>query len=322
VFGETQFFFAAGKETYDDITPPVHTNAIFDIASLTKVIATSTAVMQLVESAKISLEDYAFIFLPRLIGARREITIKQLLAHTAGFPGPVSFYQFCHSREELLDAVLSTELAYAPGTNRVYDDISFILLGLIVEAVTDASFDQYCAEHIFRPLQMFDTMFKPSESNDRQIIPTEIDPIRGGLLRGIVHDENACLMGGIAGHAGLFSTAHDLARFSEMMLRRVSAASSVISDASIHRMQFQQWRDSDGEYGLGWDKLRRRYMNGIDDENVIGHTGFTGTSLIISPKRDLAVILLSNRIYPQRSDVLPIMSVRRELVEIVVRHFA
>jgi CubicO group peptidase (beta-lactamase class C family) len=290
VFGETQFFFAAGKETYDDIAAPVHTNAIFDIASLTKVMATSTAVMQLVESAEISLEDYAFIFLPRLVGARREITIKQLLAHTAGFPGPVPFYQFCHNREELLDAVYSTELAYAPGTNRIYDDISFILLGLIVEAVTDAGFDQYCAEHIFRPLHMFDTMFNPSEHYDRQIIPTEIDPMRGGLLRGMVHDENACLMRGV--------------------------------DASIHRMQFQQWQDSDGEYGLGWDKLRRRYMNGIDDENVIGHTGFTGTSLIVSPKRDLAVILLSNRIYPKRSDVSPIMAVRRELVELIIHHFA
>jgi serine-type D-Ala-D-Ala carboxypeptidase len=322
VFEETKFFFTAGKETYDDIATPVHTNAIFDIASLTKVIATSTAVMQLVESAEISLEDYAFTFLPRLMGTRREITIKQLLAHTAGFPGPVSFYQFCHNREELLDAVFSTELAYAPGTNRIYDDISFVLLGLIVETITDAGFDQYCAEHIFRPLQMFDTMFNPSEHHDRQIIPTKIDPMRGGLLRGIVHDENACLMGGVAGHAGLFSTVDDLARFSSMMLRRISEVSSVISDASIHRMQFQQWRDSDGEYGLGWDKLRRRYMNGIDDENVIGHTGFTGTSLIVSPKRDLAVILLSNRVYPQRSDASSIMAVRRELVEIIIRHFA
>jgi CubicO group peptidase (beta-lactamase class C family) len=128
VFGETQFFFTAAKETYDDIATPVHTNAIFDIPSLMKVIATWTAVMQLVESAEISLEDYAFTFLPRLIGTRREITIKQLLAHTAGFPGPVSFYQFCHNREELLDAVFSTELAYAPGTNRVYDRLNVIQL--------------------------------------------------------------------------------------------------------------------------------------------------------------------------------------------------
>jgi|SRR5579871_219279 len=322
LLGKTRLFVAAGSETYDDVDKSVQPDAQFDVASLTKVVATTTAVMQLAENGEISLDDRASRFLPQLIGSRQEITIKQLLAHTAGFPGPVPFYEFCGNREELLNAIFSTELAYTPGTNRIYDDITFILLGQIVETVTGIGLDQYCEAHIFRPLQMSHTTFNPQVSGDQQIIPTEIDQARGGLLRGKVHDENAFLLGGVAGHAGLFSTAHDLVRFSEMVLGETSAAPAIISGAGIHLMKSQQWKDSSGAYGLGWDKLRPHYMNGIDDEDVIGHTGFTGTSLVISPKKNFALILLSNRVYPQRSDVSPIMSVRRELVEIVMNHVA
>jgi CubicO group peptidase (beta-lactamase class C family) len=309
-----------GCETYDPVAPPITEESIFDVASLTKVVATATAIMQLVERKQLALDDHACDFLPDLRQAPKDrITIFQLLAHTAGFPGGEPLRQ-CKSRDEILNAIFSMDLLYAPGTDRIYDDLGYILLGLIVESITGVPLDQYCHNEIFAPLEMSETMFVPHKTLLGRIVPTEVDAGRGGLLRGVVHDETAYNMGGVAGHAGIFTTARDLGRFARAMMGHDrSAPAGVLSGAGMRLMWSRQWQDAQGEYGLGWDRLRPSYMNRIDDGDAVGHTGFTGVSLVISPRRDLAMILLSNRVHPVRSDSSQINRARCRFVEAAMR---
>ena len=321
ISGTDEIYIPFGFDTYDPMARPMTDDSIFDAASLTKVVATATAVMQLVEQNQLALQDRACDFLPQLKrDPKDQITIAHLLAHTAGFAGGEPL-RHCKSRDEIVEAIFSIELLYPPGTNRVYDDLSFILLGLIVESIAGVALDKYCNSHIFAPLDMSETMFVPPQSLLGRIVPTEIDAARGGLLRGIVHDERAYLMGGVAGHAGVFTTARDLGKFARSMMSHDKGASKgMLSGASVNLMWSRQWQDSEGEYGLGWDRLRPSYMNGIDDGDAVGHTGFTGVSLVISPRRGLAMILLSNRVHPVRTERPLIGQARRRFVEAVMRH--
>ena len=317
-----EMYIPFGCETYDPTACPMSEGSIFDVASLTKIVATTTAVMQLVERNKLALHDRACKFFPLLRQTPKDqITIHQLLAHTAGFPGGEPLSRRHKSRDQILDAICVIDLSYPPGTGRIYDDLGYILLGAIVELITGLPLDRYCENEIFEPLGMRETMFVPPTALSGRIVPTEIDADRGGLIRGIAHDERAYLMGGVAGHAGIFTTARDLGRFCRAMMgchRGVSA--KILSPAIVRLMWSRQWQDGDGEYGLGWDRLRPSYMNGIDDGDAVGHTGFTGVSLVISPKRDLAMILLSNRVHPTRSGGSRIGLARRRIVEAVMRH--
>jgi CubicO group peptidase (beta-lactamase class C family) len=200
--------------------------------------------------------------------------------------------------------------------------VGYILLGFIVEAVTGVALNKYCQRRIFEPLEMSETMFAPHKEWFDRIVPTEVVPHRGGVIHGLVHDERAFDMGGVAGHAGMFTTARDLGRFSRLVMRQDHGAfAEILSRASVQLMCSRQWQDNEGEYGLGWDRLRPSYMDGIGDCDAVGHTGFTGVSLVISPQRDLAIILLSNRVYPTRSDRSFINVARRRLVETVIRHW-
>jgi serine-type D-Ala-D-Ala carboxypeptidase len=275
-----------------------------------------------VERKKLSLHDLACNFFPQLRQAPKDqITIYHLLAHTAGFPGGEPLSRQHKSRDEILEAIFSMNLLHSPGTGRIYDDLGYILLGVIVESITAVTLDKYCENEIFGPLAMNKTMFVPHKDLLGRIVPTEIDADRGGLLRGIVHDERAYLMGGVAGHAGIFTTAGDLGRFSRSMLGHDNGArAGILSSGSVQLMWSRHWQDSEGEYGLGWDRLRPGYMNGLDGD-AAGHTGFTGVSLVISQRRDLAMILLSNSVHPSRSDRSLINRARRGLVEAVMRHW-
>jgi len=318
-----EIYVPLGCETYDLGARPITAEAIFDVASLTKIVATATAVMQLVERRKLALDDRACEFLSQLAQPPKDqTTIAQLLAHTAGFPGGEPLRPYV-SRADVLDAIFAMDLVYAPGTDRVYDDPGYILLGLIVEAITGLPFDRYCESEIFAPLAMSETMFVPPVQLLDRIVPTEVDPDRGGLLRGVVHDGTAYKLGGVAGHAGLFSTARDLGRFCRaMMCHAEGALGGVLTSESVQRLWSPQWQDREGDYGLGWDRLRPSYMNGIDDRDAVGHTGFTGVSLVISPRRGLAMILLSNRVHPARSDRTQIGLARRRFVEVALRHWS
>jgi CubicO group peptidase (beta-lactamase class C family) len=317
-----EIYVPFGRETYNPIARPISDQSIFDVASLTKILATTTAIMQLVEQKKIALHDRAFTFVPQLRQVPKDkITILQLLAHTAGFPGGEPLSRHLKSRDEILEAIFAIDLSYLPGAGRIYDDLGYILLGHIVESITGRTLDEYCQNEIFEPLGMSETMFAPPKALLGRVVPTEIDADRGGLLRGIVHDERAYRMGGVAGHAGIFTTARDLGRFCRAMMGHAKGAPArILSTASVTLMWSRQWQDSEGEYGLGWDRLRPSYMNGIDDGDAIGHTGFTGVSLVISPKRDLAMILLSNRVHPVRSSTGLIGQARRRFVEAVMRY--
>ena len=318
--GRDDIIIACGRETYDPSARRVTSDAIFDVASLTKIVATTTAVMQLVEAGELRLDESARRFIPQLeMSPGREITIFQLLTHTAGFPGGEILHRHCRTRTDVLDAIFASHLVYPPGSRRIYDDLSFIILGCIVEKISGLSLNDYCETRIFRPLKMSDTMFAPPSRMRHRIIPTEIDSGRGGLLRGTVHDDNAYRLGGVAGHAGMFSTVGDLCTFVRMILSpRSESTSGILSDRSIASMCAPQWRDADGEYGLGWDRRQSRYMNGIDDPDAIGHTGFTGTSMVISPASGSAMILLSNRVHPVRTDRAAIDRVRCRFVETVI----
>jgi len=318
-----EIYIPFGHETYDQTACPISNDSIFDVASLTKILATTTAIMQLVARKQIALHDRAFKFITRLNHAPKdEITIFQLLAHTAGFPGGEPLSRHLKSRDEILEAIYSINLSYLPGTNRIYDDLGYIILGVIIEFITGVTLDKYCQTEIFEPLGMSETMFLPPRAFLERVVPTEIDVDRGGLLRGVVHDERAYLMGGVAGHAGIFTTARDLGKFSRSMMdHNRGAVAGILSTESMTLMWSRQWQDSEGEYGLGWDRLRPSYMNGIDDGDAVGHTGFTGVSLVISPKRDLAIILLSNRVHPVRSSTSLIAQARRRLVEAVMRYY-
>jgi CubicO group peptidase (beta-lactamase class C family) len=317
-----EIYVPFGRDTYDPIARPISNGSIFDVASLTKILATTTAIVQLVERKQLALHDRACIFVPQLRQAPKdEITIFQLLAHMAGFPGGEPLSRHLKSRDEIVDSICSIDLVYLPGTGRIYDDLGYILLGIILESITGLTLDKYCQIEIFEPLGMSETMFVPPKALLGRVVPTEIDADRGGLLRGIVHDKRAYLMGGVAGHAGIFTTARDLGKFSRSMMGHDKGAlARTLSTASVRLMWSRQWQDSEGEYGLGWDRLRPGYMNGIDDSDAVGHTGFTGVSLVISPKRDLALILLSNRVHPVRSSTGLIGQARRRFVEAVMRY--
>jgi len=318
--GRDDVIVACGRETYDPSAQGVTSDAIFDVASLTKVVATTTAVMQLAEAGELRLGDNAWRFIPQLDRSPvREITIFQLLTHTAGFPGGEIRHRHCRTRADVLDAIFASDLVYSPGSRRIYDDLSFIILGCIVEKISGLSLSDYCGERIFRPLKMSDTMFAPALQTRHRIIPTEIDDDRGGLLRGTVHDDNAYRLDGVAGHAGMFSTVGDLCTFVRMILSpRSENASGILSERSIALMRAPHWRDADGEYGLGWDRRQSRYMNGIEDRDAIGHTGFTGTSMVVSPASESAMILLSNRVHPVRTDRAEIDRVRCRFIEAAI----
>ena len=320
---ENETYIPYGLETYDPAAHPITEDSIFDVASLTKVVATATAIMQLVERKQLSLHGLACDFFPQLRQAPKDqITIYHLLAHTAGFPGGEPLSRRHKSRDEILEAIFSMNLLYSPGAGRIYDDLGYILLGVIVESITGVTLDKYCENEIFGPLAMIETMFVPHKDLLERVVPTEIDADRGGLLRGIVHDERAYLMGGVGGHAGIFTTARDLGRFARSMMGHgKSARAGILSSGTVQLMWSRHWQDSQGEYGLGWDRLRPDYMNGLDDGDAVGHTGFTGVSLVISQRRDLAMILLSNRVHPVRSDRSLINQARRALVEAVMRHW-
>ncbi|MEJ2501831.1 MAG: serine hydrolase, partial [Gemmatimonadota bacterium] len=306
---------AFGRTDWDPDAPPVTDSTVYDLASLTKVVGTTTAVMRLVDQGRMELDAPLAAYLPEWPagGWRDSVTIRRLLMHQAGL---APFVRFWHpsegglrGRDAILAAVADVEAAYTPGTRTVYSDLGAILLGAAVEAVADTSLDAYLEMEVWRPLGMDDTGFTPlaAAADDAaalrarldRIAPTEQDTVlRMTHVHGEVHDENAWAMGGVAGHAGLFSTAPDLARFARMLLRAGrDGQSQVIDPATVQRFARRQ---PGTERALGWDAAAGTSIAGPLSPLAFGHTGFTGTSLWIDPARDLYVVLLTNRVNPTR----------------------
>ncbi|HEY8427818.1 MAG TPA: serine hydrolase [Sandaracinaceae bacterium] len=292
---------AYGARAIDPMREPMTADTVFDLASLTKAVATTSAVLWLAERGRIELDAPVSRYLPDLAGGGRErITVRHLLTHRAGLPAVDPLRGYDGERREVLARILRTPLESAPGARVRYSDLGFIVLGALVERVTGRDLDAFVRETIFEPLGMRETRYAPPSEWLPRIAPTERAERRGGvLIRGVVHDPRAFRLGGVAGNAGLFSTADDLARFARMLLRGGELDGARVFSAETVRAI----RSEEGERGLGWDRGHPTLSPA-----AFGHGGFTGTSLWIDPDEDLFVLLLSNRVHPNgRGDVQPLV---------------
>src|SRR5919199_1551091 len=284
--------------THDARVSPTET--IYDLASLTKVVGTTTAVMVLYDQGRLALDSTVHSYLPGFTGGYRDsVTVRQLLMHRGGLPASRDIWRVARSPEEARRMILETELEYRPGLGFIYSDLGADLLGMLVEQVSGVGLDKFLDSLVFKPLGMTNTGFRPSAELRDRIAPTELLPPRGYPLRGEVHDENAYVMGGVAGHAGLFSTAADLSIFAQMMLNGGEYnGMRVISDSTIRLFT----RRAAGSRALGWAMADGQWGSGrFLSDNAYGHVGFTGTSLWIDPDREMFVILLTNRVHAARA---------------------
>jgi beta-glucosidase-like glycosyl hydrolase/CubicO group peptidase (beta-lactamase class C family) len=298
--------------------PDEHT--LWDMASLTKVTALAPAMMQLVERGMVDLEAPVQRYLAQWTGHNKErVLVRHLLTHSSGLPAWRPLYKEAASPDSAMALVYATQLDTLPGVRMVYSDLNAILLGEIVRAVSGSRLDAYDAAHVFGPLKMRETMYLPATALRARIAPTEIDPWRQRHLRGEVHDENAYALGGVAAHAGLFSSAHDMARYARMYLNGGALDGARIASAETVR-QFTTVRDSTfSPRALLWETPSGQNSAGhLMQRPAFGHTGFTGGSLWIDPAHDVFVLLLTNRVNPTRTN-LRITAVRQALADAVMR---
>jgi CubicO group peptidase (beta-lactamase class C family) len=293
-FGRLSWEASSGRVVAD--------RTIYDLASLTKVVGTTTAIMVLYDQGRISLDAPVAAYVPAFSGGYKDsVTVRQLLTHRSGLPAGRELWRLARTPDEARRFVLDTQLECRPGDCYIYSDLGADVLGMIVEAVSGERLDVFLDEHVFQPLGMTDTFFRPADSLKARVAPTELLPPRGYPLQGEVHDENAYALGGVAGHAGLFSTAADLSVFAQMMLNGgVYGGVHIVSDSTVAMFT----RRTAGHRALGWDMCD----DGSDgscgrflSERAYGHTGFTGTSLWIDPDRQMFVVLLTNRVHAARA---------------------
>lgn len=291
-FGRLSWDAGSGRVSAD--------KSIYDLASLTKVIGTTTAAMILFDEGKLTLDEKVQHYLPGFTGGLKdEVTVRQLLMHRGGLPAGRELWRHAKSPDEAKQMVIDTPLEYRPGTGFVYSDIGADLLGMIVEACAGERLDSFLDHRLFKPLGMDDTGFKPADSLVYRIAPTEVTPPRGYPVRGEVHDENAFALGGVAGHAGLFGTASDLSIFAQMLLNGGTyAGTRIVADSTVKLFTAK----AAGSRALGWEVGEGQHGAGMYfGENAFGHTGFTGTSIWIDPDRQMFVILLTNRVHAARA---------------------
>ncbi len=298
-----------GRQAYDASSPAVNVDTIYDAASLTKPVVMATLVATQVEAGHIALDSPVSRFVPEWNDGsnpdwRKGVTIQHLLTHSSGLPAHKDYFLSLHSEREFIAAICREPLEYAPGSKTVYSDLGFILLGEILKRVTGKTIDQLAGEQIFAPLGMTGTMFRPPKNLVSRVAPTENDAtFRKRLIRGEVHDENAFAMGGVAGHAGMFATASDLAAFCQMLLNGgIYEHHRLLNRTTISQFTAPQALAA-GTRTLGWmvptpDSSSGHYFS----PRSYGHLGFTGTSIWIDPDRQLFVILLTNRVYPTRGN--------------------
>jgi uncharacterized protein YbbC (DUF1343 family)/CubicO group peptidase (beta-lactamase class C family) len=310
-----------GRLTYAADAPPVTADTLYDLASLTKVVATTTMAMILVDEGRLDLDRRVQEFLPGFQGPGKDVvTVRHLLTHSSGLEALAPFFREIRGREAYLERIQAMDLVYPTGSRSVYSDPGIILLGAILEQVAGQPLETFVRERVFKPLGMREIRFRPPPGLRSRIAPTEEDPWRGHLVHGEVHDENAFAMGGVAPHAGLFGTAGDLARFAQMLLNGgVLDGRRIVSRETVEL--FTRRAGIPGSTrALGWDTKSAEGSSAgtLFSERSFGHTGFTGTSLWIDPERRLYVILLTNRVHPTRENNL-IREVRPAVADAVVR---
>ncbi|MBI4540257.1 MAG: serine hydrolase [Gemmatimonadetes bacterium] len=314
--------------------PPATDSSLYDVASLTKVVGTATAAMILAEEARLELDAHVARYLPWWRGGGKEgATIRQLLLHRAGLPPFRPLWREVRGREAYERAIAELSVQYPPGDSTLYSDIGLMVMGFVVERISGEPLDVFLRRRVFGPLGMRDTGFRPDPSLLSRIAPTEVDTVfRQTHVHGVVHDENAYALGGVAGHAGLFSSARDLAVFAQMMLDggTIGRCSDVELPCGAERQprrvldrgtieRFAARHDSASSRALGWDTPAAGSSAGdYLSARAFGHTGFTGTSLWIDPELELFVVILTNRVNPSR-DNPRIFPLRRAVHDAVVQ---
>ena len=296
--GKVIYRKAFGSRALEPVREPMTVDTIFDLASLTKCVATTTAIMQLVESGRVRLNDPVSAYLPEFAqNGKSQITVRELLTHFSGLAPDLDLKQPWQGKSTAYTMVMESKPANPAGTHFVYSDINFETLGFIVEKVTGLSLDEYTAKYIYQPLGMKETRFLPPASWTARIAPTQYDD-DGKMLRGQVHDPTARRMGGVAGHAGLFSTVDDLTLYAEALL----SGNRILGRATIEKMSTpQQPAMAASLRGLGWD-IDSPFASNRGELLPVGsyrHTGFTGTSLWIDPVTDTYIVLLTNSVHPR-----------------------
>ncbi len=289
-----------GRLTWQQDSPAATEHTIYDLASLTKVVATTSAIMVLVDEGKLDLDAPVRHYIPEFSGgARDRVTVRHLLTHRAGLPAGRDLWRSASSPAEARRQVLESRVYCEPGACYEYSDLGADILGFVAETVSGQRLDQFVHERVFAPLGMNDTFFRPGAELRARIAPTEVAPPRGYPLRGEVHDENAYALGGVAGHAGLFSTAADLSIFAQALLNGGAYRGvRVFSDSTVELFTTR----AAGTRALGWDTCARNSACGeVMGEESYGHTGFTGTSLWIDPDQRMFVLLLTNRVHDARA---------------------
>jgi CubicO group peptidase (beta-lactamase class C family) len=296
-----------GRFTYEDDAPPVQPDTIFDLASVTKVVATTAVAMLLHERGQLPLDIPLGHFLPDFVAraprhqqaTREAVTLLMLLAHSSGLPAYEKLFEVAAFREELVRAALTTRLVAAPGARAEYSDVGFILLGEVLARQAGLALDLFARQEIFTPLGMTHTRFNPPAEWKPGIPPTEDDrTFRKRVIQGEVNDENASVMGGTAGHAGVFAPAIDIARFAECMLR---GGAPILKPETVQLFTRRVESPAGSSRALGWDTPSPPASSGTHFSAAsFGHLGFTGASLWIDPARQLSVTLLTNRTWPNR----------------------
>ncbi|MFZ0761805.1 MAG: serine hydrolase, partial [Candidatus Sulfotelmatobacter sp.] len=299
---------AYGERALEPRREAMTLDTIFDMASLTKVIATTTAVMQLVEQGRVRLNDPVATYLPEFAqNGKEDITVRQLLTHFSGLAPDLDLKTQWEGKETGYEMAFAQTPEDTPGTRFSYSDINFIVLGALVERVTGETLDEYAVRHIFAPLKMTHTRFLPPAAWLAKIAPTQYDE-NGNMLRGVVHDPTARRMGGVAGHAGLFSRADDLAKFAQTLL---NGGDGILSSLAVKKMtQPEQPPWAPVLRGFGWDIDSPFSTNRGDLLPVgsYGHTGFTGTSIWIDPTTKTYIILLTNAVHPRGGNAVALRS--------------
>jgi serine-type D-Ala-D-Ala carboxypeptidase len=291
---------AFGRFTYEFTAPAVSTETIFDIASVTKAVATTTTAMLLYQRGILDLDAPLLGIVPEFASEdsrRAEVTFRMLLAHSSGLPAYEKLFLHAPSKEALLDAVFKVSFKYPPATHAEYSDIGFILLGVALERLAGEPLDLFSKREIFGPLGMSRTAFTPPTAW-RQLIPPTADDrtFRKRIIQGEVQDENASVLGGIAGHAGLFSSAGDLAIFAQALL---SGGTPILRPETVALFTRRETSPTGTSRALGWDTPSAPSQSGkYLSPGSFGHLGYTGTSVWIDPVRQLSVTLLTNRTWP------------------------
>ncbi len=297
-----------GRYMYALDSPEITVDCVWDLASVTKVVAPTSAAMVLHERKVLDLEAPLELLVPEFVAhnsdlRRRQVTMRSLLAHSSGLPAYVRLFETVRTREELLSACCAVPLEAAPGERAEYSDIGFILLGVALEKLAGETLDSFCRREVFDALGLGDTSYCPPDPWLGRIPPTEEDiRFRGRVIRGEVNDENASVMGGVAGHAGVFSTALDVARFGVCML---SSGQPLMNAETVHLFTRRVPFPPNSSRALGWDTPSQPSQSGkYFSARSFGHLGFTGTSIWCDPERQLCVVLLTNRTWPDRKSQL------------------